>query len=116
MRYDRMRAIVSRRLDASGTNAALVWEEVTGGTGPMDPGEVTEVTAPVRVALTDYTLQERAGSSSIQEADRKAIVSAGEVAPDTSKLLRIDGHDWQIASVRTIGPDGSAILHEVQVR
>ncbi|MGJ3230244.1 MAG: hypothetical protein ACFE0P_00425 [Oceanicaulis sp.] len=115
MRYDRMRALVTRRLASHGTDALLVWEIVTGGGTPSNPGTVTEVTAPVRAALVDYTVQERAGTS-IATSDRKALVSAGDEAPNTSRKLRIDGRDWQIFHVRTIGPDGSAILHECQVR
>lgn len=116
MNYDRMREIVARRLDASGLGALLVWEEVVGGTGPMDPGVVTEVTHAVRVALLDFTLAEKAQAASIEEGDKKAVIAASAVAPDTSMKLRIGARDWAIHHVSTSGPDGVAIMHEARVR
>ena len=112
--YTVSRDMAKRLLEKFGAPAALVTTEVTGGT-PFNPGTETEVETPVHAAIVDYTEQEKAGTS-IQVGDRRALVTAEGVTPDTSTVLRFAGTDYQVASISEIGPAGVAVLFDLRVR
>ena len=114
--YTLARDTAMRLLTKYGAPAALVTTEITGGDGtPFNPGVETEIENPVHAALVDYTEQERAGTS-IQTGDRRALVTADGVTPDTSTVLRFAGTDCQVASISEIGPAGVAVLFDLRVR
>ena len=69
---------------------------------------------PVTVAVTEYTLEERA-TTLITESDLRVFMTAG-VEPTTADTLTIGGDDYVIHRVGILGPDGVVICYELQVR
>ena len=68
----------------------------------------------VTVAVTEYTIEERA-TSLIQESDLRVFMAAG-VEPSTADTLIIGGNEYSVHRVGTLGPDGVVICYDMQVR
>ena len=112
--YTQSRATATRLLEKFGASAVIVSMEA--GDGPAwDPGAPTETENAVTAAVVEYSAFERNGTS-VEAGDKKALVTAGVIAPDTSMIFRWQGVDHQIVRVMPISPAGVDVVFEMQVR
>lgn len=96
--------------------AAILRQTVEGeGGDPWEPPVTTEVDHAVTVAVTDYTIEQRANLA-ISESDLRVFMAVSDAAPVNTDTLVIGGVDYVVVSVSTLGPDGVTICHDVQVR
>lgn len=130
--YAAKRATAERLLTKYGAAAKLVYEEVTGGGTPSNPGTVTPVAVDCVAAVVDYTEREM-GDSPVLVGSRRAIVSV----PATLRLAEkkdidngvrafadvrlrfpaVDGIEYQIGPrAKAIAPSGYDVVYDLQVR
>jgi len=69
---------------------------------------------PVTVAVTEYTVEDRANTSR-SDSDLRVFMAAG-VAPTTADKLTIGGVEYSLQRVGTLGPDGVTRFYDLQVR
>ena len=82
-------------------------------TDPDDPPPGPAVDHAVVVAVTEYTVEERANALISDKAVR-VFMTAG-IAPTTADKLVIGGIAYLIERVGTLGPDGVVICYEMRV-
>ena len=84
---------------------------------PSDPwggGGTTSVDHAVIVAVTEFTIEERANSF-IADTALRVFMTAG-VAPSKGDDLTIGGATYRIDRVGILGPDGIVICYELRVQ
>lgn len=89
--------------------------------GSYDPttgsNTVTETSYTVKAVLLNYKFSEMNETDSlIQAKDRKIIMQATTVTPDTSDAFTFNGTTYRIINVKTLSPAGASVIHELQVR
>lgn len=108
-----MTTTATRLIKRFGQTATLVKPGPFTGP-PHAPEQGPDVEHAVTVAVTDYSLEQRAGNS-IADSDLRVFMTAG-IEPTTSDKLRIDETIFYVTRVATLGPDGVVICYELQVR
>jgi len=93
--------------------AAILRKQPAPRTDPDDPPAGPPVDYPVTVAVTDYTVEERANSL-ISDTALRVFMTAG-IAPSTADKLLIGGVAYLIDRIGTLGPDGVVICYELRV-
>lgn len=106
-------ADVGREIGSGPYEAIIIWETDP----PVNPGDPPSdiVETPVRVMLDRYKVEEMDGSS-IAATDKKLLVEAGVIVPDTSMTIRVDGVDHVIVSVQPYAAGGTNLYFTVQAR
>lgn len=89
--------------------------------GSYDPATgsntITETSYTVKSVLLNYKFSEMNDTDSlIQAKDRKIIMQATTVTPDTSDAFTFNGTAYRIINVKTLNPAGTSVIHELQVR
>jgi len=103
----------TRLIKRFGQTATLLKDgEITGPEN--NPTYGPDVEHEVTVAVTEYTLEQRANSG-IADTDLLVFITAG-VEPTTVDRLTIGDTQFHIQRVGTLGPDGIVICYELQVR
>ena len=97
-----------------GQAAVLRKPGAPGGT-PWDPQPGTPSDHAVTVAVTDYTIEQRANTA-INQSDLRVFMAVSDAMPTTADTLVIGGEDYTVVSVSTLGPDGVTICFDMQVR
>lgn len=112
--FDRLRATADRLVTKYGATGEILRASSGGMPWEPTPGEVSY---PCRIVKDDYTAFEADGSL-VQLSDAKFMIPALglEIVPTTADRIRFAGEVYQIVSVTTTGPDGTAIVHTVQGR
>jgi hypothetical protein len=77
------------------------------------PGAPTETELPAMVQ--DYP-QSMIDGTLIQQNDRRVMLAATELKPDTADKLQIGSVVYRILNVREVGPSGVALYYELQAR
>lgn len=109
-----MTSTATKLINRFGQDATLTKPgEPTGPPYAPIPGVPTD--HAVTVAVTNYTLEERANAS-ITDADLRVFMAASGVVPTTADTLTIGGKDYSIYRIATLGPDGVTICFDLQVR
>lgn len=89
--------------------------------GSYDPATgsntITETAYTVKSVLLNYKFSEMNDTDSlIQDKDRKIIMQATTVTPDTSDTFTFNGTAYRIINVKTLNPAGTSVIHELHVR
>ncbi|KIN72563.1 hypothetical protein [Sulfitobacter guttiformis] len=93
---------------------AILRKQPAPRTDPDDPPAGPAVDYPVTVAVTDYTVEERANAL-ISDSALRVFITEG-VVPSTADKLVIGGVAYLINRVGTLGPDGVVICYELRVQ
>lgn len=115
--YAKSAATALKLLTNFGANATLIKR----AEGAYDPAtgsnSVTETNYTVKAVLLNYKFNETTTEGSlIQAKDRKVIMQAATVTPDTSDTITIGGTTYRIINVKSLNPAGVEVIHELQVR
>jgi len=108
-----MTETATRLINRFGQDAVLQ-KQPAPQTDPDDPPPGPPVDHPVTVAVTEYTVEERANSLISDTALR--VFMAAAVAPNNADKLVIGGTVYQVERVATLGPDGVVICYELRVQ
>lgn len=110
---DRFERIARRVIGRHGIAAHLVSTTMSAESYPgAGDGSVTEALTAITAAFSEVG---RTADGSVSLGKRVAYITHEGVTPTTAMALRVDGTDYQIASVNTHAPDGEPRFHVVEL-
>ena len=113
-----MTTTATKLINRFGQNATLV-KPAEGPTEPVnpwdEPGEALPTEHPVTVAVTQYTVEDMDGTL-IGTEDLRVFMAVSDAVPLKSDTLVIGGTSYEIQRVGVLGPDGTTICYDMQVR
>jgi hypothetical protein len=110
-------ATALRLIARENLNATLI-KRVEGAYDPATgTNSITDPNYTVKSALLNFKANEtNKPDSLIKSTDRKILIQATTVTPDTSDIITCSGTTYRIIAVRTCNPAGVDIFHELQAR
>lgn len=114
--YNDLQATAAKLLISKGA-ACTLRKQTTGAYNPsFGSATITTTDYSIVGVLLNYTFSQINSDSTLIEAtDRKAIIQ-GTVTPDTSDLFIFGGVTYRIVAIKTVNPNGTALIHEMQIR
>lgn len=114
--YSRMVRTANRLIARFGQSAAIRRTTVDMS-DPLEPGDPVTTDHACTAVVTDYTMQERAGTL-IKATDRKIIVSTAGVTitPKISDKLVVGDEVYSLVTIDPLNPGGTLLLWQMQAR
>lgn len=116
MDYSRFTEKAEAKIARYGRDVAIVCEY--GGYDPVSGQTLTETSELVVKAVLTQPKEAAIKAGMVEIGDMILLVSGASLkkAPEPATLIKIGHENWRVVAANTVMPDGTAILHKIQIR